>query len=103
MVWMMSSINWPGWLGSSWDIQRLLDPPGDQRNIQNVGVHRRDGEKADEAVLDDWTIPRIGAPLRFAHHDDVGVGAVAQEARQGGRGQRHQFAGLAQLGQHIGA
>ena len=34
-------------------LQRLLDPPGDQGNIQNVRVHRRDGEQADEAVLDD--------------------------------------------------
>ena len=85
--------------------QYFLDPPRDERDVKNVGVHRRNGEQPDEPVLDDGTIPRVAALLPaglLAHHDDVGIGAVAQEARHGGLSKHQQIPGFTELGQHLG-
>ena len=56
-------------------------------------------------MLDDGTIPRVAALLPaglLAHHDDVGIGAVTQEARHGGLGKHQQIARFTELGQHLG-
>ena len=76
----------------------FLNAPGDQRDVEDVGVHRRDGEEADEPVLDDLPPEFRNSP----HHHDVRVGAVAQEAGHGGLRQHHRVAGLAEFGQHLG-
>ena len=89
--------------------QSLLDPPGDQRNVEHIGIHRRGGEQSYEPVLDDGTgfIPRVAsllpAGVLLAHRDDVGIGAVAQKTRHRGLRQHQQFTRLAEFGQHLGA
>ena len=78
--------------------QRVVDPAGDQRDLQHVGVHRRDREQADEPVLDRGRI--IG--VRFlANHHDLRVCAVPQEARNRRLRQRQQVILGGQLRQHI--
>ena len=92
MVWMMSSSSWAGWLGSRWAIA-IASPtrPRNQRNVHHIGVHGGDGEQPDEAVLDRLT------PGVFADHDDVGVGAVAQEAGNRGLRQHQQVVAVGEL------
>ena len=74
---------------------RLVDASRNQRNVQHIGVHGGDGEQADEAVFD-----RL-MPGVLADHHDVGVGAVAQEAGNGGLGQHQQIVAGGQLRQHV--
>ena len=96
---MMSSSSWPGWLGSRCAIaQRVADAARNQRDLKHIGVHRRDGEQADEAVLDRLTRSRIArGPPRCR------VGAVAQVARHGGLRQHQQIVAGGELRKHVGA
>ena len=58
--------------------QGVVHAPGDQRDLEDVGIHRSHGEQPDEAVLGGQG-PAVAGPL-LTHDHDVGVGAVAQVA-----------------------
>ncbi len=70
---------------------RFADPPRDQRDIHHIGVHGGHREQAHEAVLD-----RLMSGV-FADHDDVGVGAVAQEAGNRGLREHQQVVAVGEL------
>ena len=93
---MMSSSSCGGMAGITLrQRERLADPPRDQRNVGHIGVHGGDSEHADEAVLDRVT------PGMLADHDDVGVGAVAQEAGNRGLRQHQQVVAVGELRKYL--
>ena len=65
-------------------------------NVEDVGIHRRDGEQADERCS--MTGPPDCRILADRH--DVKDSAVAQEAGHGGLGQHHRVARIAEFGEH---
>ena len=81
--------------------QRVVHPARHQRDVEHVGVHRRDGEQSDEPVLDGFGAVLAGRPGLFPDDDDLRIGAVAQEAGDGGLRQRQDLPAGGQLRQHI--
>ena len=75
-------------------LQRILHPPGHQRYFEDVGVASGCGEQPHESVLD------VGL---LADGEDVGIGAVPQEAGHGGLCQHQQATVAAEFGEHLGA
>ena len=77
--------------------ERLANPIRDHRDFQHVGVHGRDGEESDEAMLDNAVIDV------FANRDGIRVCAVAQVAANGGLSQDQQLGLVGQPGTGAGA
>jgi len=98
MVCRMSSINWPGWLGSSCD---MASTSRARREISGMSstlalvAATVNGRRTDA--------PRRRHRCVRADHHDVGVKPVAQEAGHGRLREHQQVTGLSQLGQHLGA
>ena len=62
MVWMMSSISWPGWLGSPCDSASASLTRREISGISStLAFDRGDGEQADEPVLDGVPSGRAGS------------------------------------------
>ena len=101
MVWMMSSISWPGWLGSpcanasaSWTRREIS---GISSTLAFVAA----------TVNSPTNRCSMAWPLRarwlLADHHDVRVRAVAQEAGHRGLREHQQIVGTGQLREHVGA
>ena len=96
MVWMMSSSSCAGMAGIALRHRDgFADPPRDQRDVHHIGVHGGNGEQTDEPVLD-----RL-MPGMLADDDDVGVGAVAQEAGNRGLREHQQIVAVGELRQDV--
>src|SRR6187551_28299 len=74
----------------------LADPARDQRDFHDIGVHRGDGEQAAETVLD-----RLLSTWMLADYDDVGVGAVAQEAGNCGLCEHQEVVAIGELRKEV--
>ncbi len=65
--------------------ENLADPARDDRDLQDVGVHRRDREQPDEAMLEDAAVGVL------ADREHIRVGAEAQVTGDVGLRERQQF------------
>ena len=65
--------------------ENLVDPARDDRDLQDVGVHRRDREQPDEAMLEDAAVDVL------TDREHIRVGTEAQVAGHVGLRERQQF------------